>query len=459
MMSSTNDQDASGRKRRRIDGDNDANRGVAPAAQGGSAASPANNTTSTVQSITSRLGPRLEKAAPLLETQPTELQDLLIPKLQGMLSLVTTIGQRHETLEKHKLPMVDPKTKKTMKMLKFPDQDLPFIPSSLRKACPIKSSDALKDDPGMKALLDAAASDWEHFAKVKMAMHDRAVKEYEITKRHEMLQEQFFDFATIWAKGIIIAKRETGDLPLNSELTWTQYALLIAHNTMASYDATVYATLGFATNSAMIDSFGKYSSSFNYRDVSAKATIADKEFIKNLYEAIAPVLKGITVGIWFDEQKKDTKRKINAAIRAELGTEQTAQATADTRSALDSAGAQSQEQRLLDAARKAARAESSKQVQRILTNQRKKSLGDTETQASTPTNNGRSSKQKSKKSTKQQKQKQQQKQQPKSALKKGAQVRFSSSSNNDSSNTPVKAKKKGKGKAGGARGGKQKRSA
>mmetsp|Transcript_3492 Transcript_3492/g.8890 ORF Transcript_3492/g.8890 Transcript_3492/m.8890 type:complete len:830 (-) Transcript_3492:67-2556(-) len=50
------------------------------------------------ESLVSRLGPRLKEAAAALESQSTELQDLLAPQLRGMISLVKTIGQRDETL-------------------------------------------------------------------------------------------------------------------------------------------------------------------------------------------------------------------------------------------------------------------------------------------------------------------------------------------------------------------------
>ena len=365
-----------------------------------------------------------------------------------MLSLVSNIKQRVETIEKQSISTVDPKTKQPIKMLKFPDQDLPFIPSSLRKACPIKSSDALKDDPRMQKLLDDAASDWEHFAKVKMAEHDRAVKQHEINKRREMLQEKFFDFTTTWAKGLMIDKRERGELP-DGSLSWSELALRISYEAIAEYEEDGFSPLGFATNTAMLRGFTQRTS-YNAAVMESKATPADKQFSAMRITAFKTMLEGTTVEIWCDEIRKDDGRKVNAAIRAELGPQQTAKATADVRTALDSSGNQGQEQRLLDLTRKAAREESSKQVQRILASQRKKSLGTTEIHVDAPTNNGRSSKQKSKKSTAQPKTNQSRKQPPKSSSKKGTKVKSKNSEKKATSPPPARENR------GGAKGRKQK---
>ncbi len=444
-MSSTNDQDATGRKRRKTGGGGDANREET----GGALRAPSPPSISTSTPISSRLGTRLENAAPFLESQPTELQDLLIPLLKEMLSLASNIKQRVETIKKQSVPMVDPKTKQPIKMLKFPDQDLPFIPSSLRKACPIKSSDALKDDPRMQKLLDDAASDWEHFAKVKMAEHDRAVKQHEIRKRKEMLQEKFFDFTTTWAKGLMIDKRERGELPDDSTLSWSELALRLSYEAIAKYEEDSFSPLGYATNTSMLRGFTQRAS-YNAAVMESKASQADKDFSADRATSFKTMLEGTTVDIWRDEVQKDDGRKVNAAIRAELGPQQTAQATADVWNALDSSGNQGQEQRLLDLTRKAAREESSKQVQRILASQRKKSLGTAEIHVAAPTNNGRSSKQKSKRSTAQPKTKQSRKQPPQSSLKKGTKVKFSNSETQATSQTPARENR------GGAKGRKQK---
>jgi len=278
-MSSTIEEYATRRKRRRSDDDDDANREEETVEKSGSAALETNTTSPALKSLISRLGTRLENAAPVLESQPTSLQDLLIPALREMLSVATNIRQRTETLEKQSNPMIDPLMKTTIKMKKFPDQDLPFIPSSLRKACPIKCSKALKDDPEMIAILDKAASDWEHFAKVRMAMHDRAVKKHEIKKRQENLQKLFNDFASLWAKAIFIGMREEEDLPDGTELTWQEFASTLAYEAMSSFSKASWQALGFATKNAMLKAYMQQSK-HSKSSTDAKITIKCKHWTK-----------------------------------------------------------------------------------------------------------------------------------------------------------------------------------
>ena len=452
-MSSTIEEDATRRKRRRNDDDDgDANREEETVEKSGSAALDTTTASPALKALISRLGTRLENAAPVLESQPTSLQDLLIPALREMLSVATNIRQRTETLEKQSHPMTDPKTNTTIKMKKFPDQDLPFIPSSLRKACPIKCSEALKDDPEMIAILDKAASDWEHFAKVRMAMHDRAVKKHEIKKRQENLQKLFNDFASLWAKAIFIGMREEEDLPDGTQLTWQEFASTLAYEALSMFSKASWQALGFATKNAMLKAY-KQQSKHSKSSIDAKITDGDKKYYEDSVDVFASYLTGTTIDIWFEDEDKDTSRKINAAIKAELGIEVTATATEEVRTAVAGTTSQSQENRVMDAARKAARAETKKAMQQIITSQRKKSLGNEESQSLSVTKNGQSSNKKSKKSGKKQKQPSSPKQPPKSSMKSKkkkpkAKVKFASDT-----------KGAAKGNQGGAKGGKKKKGA
>ena len=102
--------------------------------------------------------------------------------------------------------MVDTKTKKPTKQLEDSEKNLPYISSALRQKCPLKPSDALKDDPDMKELVDNVACDWELFAKIKMAEHDVKIKQLEIKKRQEQLQVLFFNIAHTWAAGLVMER-------------------------------------------------------------------------------------------------------------------------------------------------------------------------------------------------------------------------------------------------------------
>jgi hypothetical protein len=161
------------------------------AAQGGSASAAAEPN----QKLKTALGPKLQRAVTPLASQPTELQDLLIPLLKGMLTTVGHLNDKRESLSKFTKPMTDPKTKQPLKQLSKPDEDLPFIASSLRGKNPLTIT---------KRLVDEADADWEQYAKIKMAEHDKKIKQREYELREDQLQEQFFNFAMTWAEGLII---------------------------------------------------------------------------------------------------------------------------------------------------------------------------------------------------------------------------------------------------------------
>ena len=442
---------------------------------------------STLKSINTKLGPRLEATTAALATLPTELQDLLIPELTGMLSLHATIKQRKETLERHDKPMLDPKTKKPQKQLSDPEKDLPFIASSLRKALPLKCSDELKDDPDMKRLMNETAADWELYAKIKMAERDKQIKQLEVEKRLEKLREQFFSFAVTWAKGLAI--NATIDTE-TSVLSVVELGQIAAHNAVSALPADALGVLNFTSTKAATDLLQE-KQGFNYRDTLKKCAGSlfenDGDRVdQQISKLFTKQLKTVVLECWFKDKEKEKARKVNAKIRELLRPKVEAEKTADVRAALDSEGHNGQGERLLEEVRKTARSETTKQMQRVIKSQRKKSLGGVEfvdqttskpkhsgqngskkskksldgvksvdQTTSKPKNSGQNGSKKSKKSDGQQKQQQQQKQPTRSALKKGKKVRFSSSKSTASS----PGTKNDRGNQGGAKGGGRKRSA
>lgn len=415
---------------------------------------------STLKSIIAKLGPRLEATAAALATLPTELQDLLIPELTGMLSLHATIKQRQETLVRHDKPMLDPKTKKPQKQLSDPEKDLPFIASSLRKALPLKCSDELKDDPDMKRLMNETAADWELYAKIKMAERDKQIKQLEVKKRLEKLKEKFFFFAVTWAEGLAIdATIDAG----SSVLSLVELGQIAAHNAVSALPADALSILGFTSAKAATDLLQE-KQEFNYRDTLQKCAGSlfenDGDRVdQKITKLFTKQLKTVVMECWFKDKEKEKARKVNAKIRELLRPKVEAEKTADVREALDSEGHNGQEERLLEEVRKTARSETTKQMQRVIKSQRKKSLGGVEEivdqTTSEPRNSGQNGSKKSKKSGGRQKQQQQQKQPTRSALKKGKKVRFSSSKSTASS----PGTKKDRGNQGGAKGGGRKRGA
>ncbi len=439
-------------KRMRAEEDHD-NGQVARSARGGPAAS-TKITTTPLQALKTKLGSRLETAAALLVSQPTELQDLLIPLLTAMLSLRTTIQQRVETLKKHSKPMVDPKTKKPTKQLGDSEKNLPYISSALRQKCPLKPSDTLKDDPDMKELMDTVASDWELFAKIKMAEHDVKIKQLEIKKRQEQLQVLFFNIAHTWAAGLVIEQEFMIGIPADGQLDSDLLAKKVTFDALKGDEyLSVARALWYQDVHSMLVHFKKVHS-YDDAGIDTMTRDEDEAFAEPLKKQLAKDVISITVGIWNSEVAKDKTRLINAAIREKLRPLKIAQATADVRAALDSEGHNSQEQNLLDTVRKTAREETSKQMQRYTKSQRKNYLGDAGIHASTPRKSGQNTSSTSSKSKKQQKQQQSQKQKGTSILKKGKAVKFSPAAKD-----PSKKGTKSRANRDGAKGGKQKPSA
>jgi len=84
-------EDRGQNKRRRTDDEGSTESSAEETTWGGFTASPTDP--ANLKSIITKLGPRLEGSAAVLATLPTELQDLLIPDLSEMLSIIATIKQ------------------------------------------------------------------------------------------------------------------------------------------------------------------------------------------------------------------------------------------------------------------------------------------------------------------------------------------------------------------------------
>ena len=108
-----------------------------------------------------------------------------------MLDLVTTIRQRHETFKRFDREWVDPKTKKPH-LKPGTNEPRPFILNSLRKACPIKASDAYKDDPEFQTALSEAEKLYAAQVDI-LATHAKKISKLEIAARENKLRKQFHE--------------------------------------------------------------------------------------------------------------------------------------------------------------------------------------------------------------------------------------------------------------------------
>jgi len=314
-MSALND-DRGQNKRRRTDSRSAAAREVDQEG-GGFAASNENVTDSS--SLTSKLGPHLEETAAILATLPTEFQDLLIPDLKGMLSLIATIKQREETLKKYDQPMLDPKTKNPLKQLSNSELDLPYILSSLQKAMPLKCSDNLKDDTDMKNLMDKAACDWELYAKIKMAAYDKIIKQLEISKRQEKLKGKFLDFVVLWTTGLVLGARAIDELPAEKKLDHNVFGQFIAFDAIKDLQIETLKTLGYQDARSFKMEFCAKFKDLRCNDIlqalaSCATTRCEVEFGQLNSKKMTLQLSTIIPNCWTKINEKDKTRKVNAAI-------------------------------------------------------------------------------------------------------------------------------------------------
>ena len=374
---------------------------TAPSAPAAAAATTAAAAATIATDLKSRLGSRLESAEVTLALQPTKLQDLLIPKLKELLSLSDTIKQRIETLKKFNKSMTDDNNR-PVKSREDPEKDLPHISHCLRRPCPITATDAFKDDPGMKKLTDKAQDDWELYAKIKMAEHDKTIKEMEVDLRRKQLVEKIIDLTSTWTRGLIVAKAFKHGMPAEGTLSKEELCNKAVFDIITSADSSVPLVEHLHLNTHLIlASRVKSHLSYDEPNVEFKAADLDVRFVQPIITDLARPIMPLTVGIWLKGAEKDVERAINAAIQAELCPPAITQATANVRSALHAVHADdtNQDNLVLEAARTAARKETTKTLQQIMKSQRKKSLGNVENLMSTPKKNGQDGKRKQKSST------------------------------------------------------------
>jgi len=235
--------------------------------------------------------------------------------------------------------MLDPKTKQPQKQLSDPEQDLPFISSSLRKALSLKCSDELKDDPEKIVLMNKTAKDWE-LAKIKMAEHDKQIEPLEVKKHLEKLQDKFLGFIATWATGLAIdAQIELQVGVLEDD----NLGKVTAFNAIRALLSAVFKILGFDDATAATDKL-QTKHGFKYRELvvqqSANPLFEDEStrIDQRLSALLTKQLKTVVVECWNKDKEKDKARKVNAKIRERLRSKKEAEATADVRAALDSEG-------------------------------------------------------------------------------------------------------------------------
>ena len=362
---STNNGTATGNKRRRLDDDS--------TATGRNAASTKPNQ--------SALGKSDSPIMAFLASQNAELQQYIISSSKEMVDLVTTIRQRIDTNHRFERPWVNPKTN-TPHVHQGTDQPRPFIPNSLRKACPIKASDAMKDNPDIQAALKEAEDIYEKQLDV-LATHARKISKLEITTRTSKLQKTFFEYIANVAMGLVITKSfDIGGMPVGNALTRKELSLKACHDAMADWQGGIALMLGCADIDKLKEAF---SSAHDYNDLATEEKMqqVDSNFIKDIATDIHEWIPKTTVDLWNEDARKENSRKANAELKLIFKPKAIIQATADVEASIE--GVKSDE-KIIQAAQQAARKEAQRVVQRANKSMRKKSSAGDKTQSPAPSN-------------------------------------------------------------------------
>ena len=377
--------------------------------------------------LSSLLGTRLEPLRDVLALQPKELQGTIISASSEMLDLLATIKQREKSYARFSKPMVHPKSQKIM--TDEAGKELPFIPTFLRKPHPIKSSDTMNDEPRMKVLLEAAAKDYAEY-QVKMTARANECSKLEISIRRDQFRKKFYDLIHIMALShVVVAKIEGDGFPSGMKLTQEELASKITFDTL--YDLTFEQSkaIGLDNGEQVSGEFANQRS-HNDESIESKWATQDEEFMKPIIENFDTWIPKITTDLWSYHKAKYKKREVNAALRELLQPIKMTKANEDVDDAMDTVDATRAPSSLTNVIRKETQLAVSKEVQRVKRTLAKNCSGDRKTQPSTPTANGRKSRNDSATSPKPLKKKSKQKSgggttsNPKSALKKGKAVKF-----------------------------------
>ena len=161
-------------------------------------------------------GSRLEPLRPLLESQPDELKGRIISSSKEILTLHATIKQREESVKRF-APTKDKD-----------GNDIPFIPNSLRKPCPIKASPATNNDQEMRDILESATKLYEKYQR-ELAGKAKEVAFLEIKLRRKQLRQKYYEILEMMCQAKHIELELLDELPDDepalSETNLTKYVV------------------------------------------------------------------------------------------------------------------------------------------------------------------------------------------------------------------------------------------
>ena len=277
----------------------------------------------------------------------------------------------------------------------------------------------------------------------------------EITIRREQFRKKFYEFVHIFALShVSITKTRAGGFDPGMKLDIHELANKIAFETIRNFSDSNAVYLGAENGSKMSDEFVTI---FSYNDQTTVDKMEDEDttFITLLYNQCAAYIPIMTVQLWTANRKTDLEKEVNAELKKLLKPRAMVAANSDVALAMDTEDSNNPPRQIQDCINKAVARGVSIEVQKVKRSLRKKYSADEETQASTPTKNGRESSKGSGNAQKKSKKKSGEATKPKSALKKGKDVKWKASPSRRSRRLSA-SKESNSSKSGGGRGGSRK---
>lgn len=397
-------------------------------------------------------GSRLEPLRPLLESQPDELKGRIISSSKEILTLHATIKQREESVKRF-APTKDKD-----------GNDIPFIPNSLRKPCPIKASPATNNDQEMRDILESATKLYEKYQR-ELAGKAKEVAFLEIKLRRKQLRQKYYEILEMMclAKHIELELLDElpDDEPALSETDLTKY---IVYDVLRTATQGVISCLEMEDGASLLAEY-ELKRSFSNATLATSAIAEADDLIRTKIAAyLSTALPILTTDLLNAVEKTDMKHKLNAAIRKKLKPIEMLKANEDVEQALendaemgDADGNASAKTNLEDLIDKRVRDRFEKETVKIKRQLQKNYSGGAKIQAQQPGKNGVELKNNSNSSKKRGKKSKSTQEEDKKAPSSKREKKKDGASPNDNSNRPNKQSRRGK--AGGSNGGGKRNSA
>ena len=220
-----------------------------------------------------------------------------------------------------------------------------------------------------------------------MAAHARNIARLEIAKRQGKLASMYFDLATTFALGLVVAKQTEFPMAASGlQLSRDQLVSKATFDALRDSPPELFPFFALADATALAAAFA---AQHPYDDAAVADAMSelDNDFLKGVINDLNRWLPPASLHIWTAEQQREQQRRVDAELKKALVPKAMAAANRDVEMALAGVAASTQST-IVDLARKEATKAAREVLQRQKRSARKKSSGGGEIQTPLPTNDG-----------------------------------------------------------------------